>query len=262
MAECQFGFQESLRAWPENRAARAGLRACLERMARYEVGHENAPRAEALLAQIADPPADLQADVAALRERVARRAEREARLREIERQRDWTTGAGPRAAFLVLAFGLALAMWRFAVRPDERGVDAMSPERMALVLGAGVALITALGLLLRRTFLRTAVTRSLVLGMLCCFLGMLANRSLYVIRAPVTASMVAGDMVIAATAAAVGAVTLARWLWWLVPVFLAAALGARLWPLHAGASMGLALAAALLLSLRALGGLPRTPPRE
>jgi len=52
--------------------------------------------------------------------------------------------------------------------------------------------------------------------------------------APSTASIVSADQVVAAAVSAMAAITLARWLWFFVPIFLAGALLARLFPPHAG----------------------------
>src|SRR5262245_47641820 len=133
-------------------------------MIRYEVRQQNLSRAQALLAQLAGPPSDLVAAVAALREERALREQREERLRELERHRDWATASRPRAAFLVVAFGLACAVWRYAIHDAGPSVESMPPERMAFFLGVGVALVCAGVLLLRRFLFRTGVTRALVLG--------------------------------------------------------------------------------------------------
>jgi serine/threonine-protein kinase len=100
-SECRFAFTQALRSWPENEGAETGLQETLELMIEYELARD-APRAALALAL------DLPRQSKALRARVdaAILAKESARLRleELERDKDWTVGAGSRRAI-----GLALA---------------------------------------------------------------------------------------------------------------------------------------------------------
>lgn len=101
-------------------------------------------------------------------------------------------------------------------------------------------------LLLRRRLLQTAVSRGLVLGLLCCALGMLVNRAMQLIPASGPAATVSSDQLLAATSAAA---TFVRWPLLLTPIFLVGALISRLAPDLAGESMALNLGLALVIAL-------------
>jgi serine/threonine-protein kinase len=252
-SESQFGFQQSLRAWPDNTRARDGLRRCLRTQVAYEVGQENLGRAQALLDELDEPAPELAASVAALRERVQAREAREAKLAALERAQDWRVAARHRGAFFVLACALSIGLWRLAVRdPDPQP---LTPEALALYTVVAFGAMGALAAVFRRHLFATDVTRHVVVGALCCIAAMAANRAAHAISAPPTAAILSGDMLLAALGAALGAVTLARWFWILVPIFAGGALAARLAPDLAGATF--ALGATLALAIGLVASSPR-----
>lgn len=257
-SESQFGFQHSLRAWPDNARARDGLRRCLRTQVAYEVGQENLGRAQALLDELDEPAPELAASVAALRARVQAREAREAKLAALERAQDWRVAARHRGAFFVLACALSIALWRLAVRePDPQP---LAPEVLALYTVAALGALGALAAVFRRHLFATDVTRRVVVGMLCCIAAIAANRAAHAIPAPPTAAILSGDMLLAALAAALGAVTLARWFWLLVPIFAGGALAARLAPDLAGATF--VLGATLALAIGLVASSPRRRDRR
>lgn len=256
--QAQFGFQASLRAWPDYARAAAGLRECLIVATEHELLMDNLPGARALLRQIADPPADLAARVAALHERVQAQRARDARLAAIERSQDWTTGELPRLLAMLAAMGLAVWLWRAVVTGPRPLRPALLAQAMAGML-AGTSLLV---LLWRRSLLQTEVNRRITLGFLCCLGGMTASRALSVLPAPETAVILSTDQVLAATVAAVGGVVLARWLWLLVPVLLGGALVERLAPAPDGVTMIVSTGAALGISVLCLWRARRSAARS
>ncbi|HEX5061490.1 MAG TPA: serine/threonine-protein kinase [Kofleriaceae bacterium] len=250
--ESLFGFRESRRVWPGNARARDGLRLCLQTQVEYEVGEENLGRAQALLDEIDDPPSELVTSVGALRERLAARAAREAKLAALERAQDWRVAARYRGAFFLLACALSIGLWRFAVR--DRDPRPIAPELLALYMVAALGVLGALVVLFRRHLLATAVTQQVVFGMLCCIGAMAVNRAANAIAAPPTAAILSADMVFAALTAALGAVTLARWFWLFVPLFCGGALVARLAPQLAGMTFASTATLALAIGLFASTG--------
>lgn len=85
-AECRFGYQQALVAWPENQVARDGLRRAVTAMLEVELRHHNLDAATLLLLDLPAPAdAALAARVDALR---ARRDEEARRTRALERLAD------------------------------------------------------------------------------------------------------------------------------------------------------------------------------
>jgi hypothetical protein len=99
---CRFAFQQALERWPDAPGAQQGLHAAIERMARYEVDHDEERSASLLIRQLPSPSVDLTARV---RELEARRARDEKRLSELNAELDPLQGTGVRTLGLV-AMGL------------------------------------------------------------------------------------------------------------------------------------------------------------
>ncbi|MDX2089108.1 MAG: serine/threonine-protein kinase [Kofleriaceae bacterium] len=250
-SESQFGFQQSLRAWPANTRARDGLRICIETQLAYELGQENLGRAQALLTALDPAPPELVARVTVLREHVRTRSAREAKLAALERARDWGFEARYRVAFLLLACALSIGLWRFALR--DRDPATGSPGMLAVYAAVAAAALGIIIVVFRRALLATDVTRHVVLGVVCCMGAIAANRALHAIEAPPAAASMSGDMVLTALGSALSALTIARWFWVFVPLFGAGALVARLVPEVAGSTLVVSATIALALGLVASG---------
>jgi hypothetical protein len=125
-------------------------------------------------------------------------------------------------------------MWRLAVRDQGQNPHAIPPLVMALYAALAWAVLAASILVFRKRLFVTEVTRRLLLGVLCAFAGIVLNRALHALPVLTTADVVSADQLLAASASAVGAVTLARWCWILTGIFVAGALATRLLPQHAG----------------------------
>lgn len=239
MTECLFGFRQSLLAWPENAQAKRGLRECQLAILRYELAQENLSRAQALLAEISDPPAALQAGVCALREALRTRNEREAQLRAIEQAMDVGIGARLRAVLIVFFFFVCLVLWRYVVRDQGRAPHVIPPQELALGMAAAVGTLALILGVFRRRLFTTEVNYRFMVGILCCLIWMVVNRALHMIPAPTTASIVSNDQLLAAAALSYGGLALSRWLWLINPIFLFGALISRLVPGLAGLSFGM-----------------------
>jgi serine/threonine-protein kinase len=104
-AACRFGFEQSLRIWPESQEAQEGLRRALVAVAGYEIGRRHVDAARVLVDEIADPPRGLCERLAALLEEVRKSAEEQARLHDVVRNIDPQLEQRPRGAlFLAIAF--------------------------------------------------------------------------------------------------------------------------------------------------------------
>ena len=104
--ECTFGFKQALEDWPENEAAKKGLREATVQMARYEVAQDDPRAARLLLAKLDPPDAALLAEIDALEQRALRSAERVAALEKLGREMDPNAGLAGRKAVLVVLGGL------------------------------------------------------------------------------------------------------------------------------------------------------------
>ncbi len=87
--QCRFGFSQALVAWPENLAARQGLRNAVRMMVRAALAHDDARTAALLLNDLDEPDEDLVGRVALQQQRDADRADR---LKELARKNDPTIG--------------------------------------------------------------------------------------------------------------------------------------------------------------------------
>jgi hypothetical protein len=88
-SECRFGFQQSLRVWPENAHAKAALARITAEMVRFELKQGSVRSAQALLSELMEPPADV---VAALAQAEAAEAEK---AREVERLHQFALSVDP-----------------------------------------------------------------------------------------------------------------------------------------------------------------------
>jgi len=95
-AESRFGFRSALEQWPENEAARSGMRRALAQMFDAELHHGNLDAAAALLAD-ADELGDVEGQRARLEAARRRQKDDLARLREEARQGDAGVSARDRA---------------------------------------------------------------------------------------------------------------------------------------------------------------------
>jgi serine/threonine-protein kinase len=118
--ECAYGYRQALRAWPENPHAEAGLRACVEATAAFELAERNAPGAELLLAGLRPPNAALAAELERLKLALAEEALAPAELARIVRDHDVflegeTGGASPAVFSAILGLS-CIAGSRFGLR--------------------------------------------------------------------------------------------------------------------------------------------------
>ncbi|HHH30144.1 MAG TPA: hypothetical protein ENK57_17625, partial [Polyangiaceae bacterium] len=110
-AECRFGFRQALIGWPDNTHAAAGLERALTCMIEHELAHAEPRGAQALLAELSDPPAELRARVQRAMAQFERERARVEELAELgarhERQQD--IGIGARVRFGIVG-ALMVAM--------------------------------------------------------------------------------------------------------------------------------------------------------
>ncbi|HEY1696489.1 MAG TPA: serine/threonine-protein kinase [Polyangiaceae bacterium] len=158
LGECRFGYHAALSAWPENEAARHGLDRALLLVIDHELREGSPAAAATLLREVAEPPADVAARVAAA---VEARSEEDARLHKMEEDLDPSVGSRTRS-FLIGLFGLAWTVTPMAGWVYARRVGRVSYVDSTLI---PTALFLVLGLLAyawaRETLTRTALNRRL-----------------------------------------------------------------------------------------------------
>jgi eukaryotic-like serine/threonine-protein kinase len=152
--ECRFGFQQAVRDWPDNRAARRGLHLAFEAMVRFELAHGDPRAASRLLAEMDEAPADLSEQVQRAR---ASADKRQKELEDLSRALDPSTGRRTRTAvagFLGILWTLApLAVAIFAPdKPDE-------PLHLKAAAVGYLVIALGLGLWARESMMKTLINR-------------------------------------------------------------------------------------------------------
>jgi serine/threonine-protein kinase len=141
-AQARFGFQQSLRTWPQNPRAREGLTQVLRAMARHALQAGQARTAQSLLRELPERDADLEAAVAVAIAQEEERKAQLARLQQLERQLDPRTGGRLR---MTVGLGLA-AVW--AATPLIGKVVTMPGSALTMLGIVPLALMTGLVLML------------------------------------------------------------------------------------------------------------------
>jgi serine/threonine protein kinase len=157
---CRFGFHEALAAWPENRAARAGMTRAVLAMIDYELDSGQPRTAAALYADLAEPMAEVRARIDAAVH--AEQAERDRFAQLAERGREFDTSVRERerimaATTMVVVFTLVplLLIWRYGTTTYDSHAELM-------IWNAGYLCVTAsVGLVFRRGLVESAINRRL-----------------------------------------------------------------------------------------------------
>ena len=144
----RFGYQQALHAFPGHPGAQLGLRQALIAMARHALATGDGHGAEALLAEMADPPAELRAAREALRAQ-------EAETERIRVDRDPTVGQRTR----IFVFSLVMVIW--TVIPLLTWVREVPFTWRTTLVAHGSMFLLAVGLVIwaRESLSRTALNR-------------------------------------------------------------------------------------------------------
>ncbi|MBI2391959.1 MAG: protein kinase [Deltaproteobacteria bacterium] len=191
--ECRFGFEQSLRAWPENARARSDLRRATARMCAFELAQKNRVGAAALLATLEPKPQELVEGLAALDAELARASEDRARLRRLDHEMD-TAVAEPdrRRAIRLAAAGLSLLA---LVLTAGYVFDfyTPSPGRMLAVSVPGALAVAIIFYRKRDRFFTNRVNRQMALTVAFAAAGVLTNRTLGWLQGRGFADVASGD---------------------------------------------------------------------
>ena len=170
--ECRFGFRQALRMWPGNRAAREGLRTCLQRMARYFLDDENLAAARTCLAEMDEPPGELVDEMDALEARLASQKEELERLKKMEKQLDLKTAMTSRS-IVVAVIGVlwTISTLLFIWAREEVGPFAEFTFAHFAVTLRSVVIVVVPTLLFRKRLFSNVANRRLMLslyGLIAC----------------------------------------------------------------------------------------------
>ncbi|MEZ4395105.1 MAG: serine/threonine-protein kinase [Polyangiales bacterium] len=161
-AECRFGLREALRTWPENPEAASNLRDATAIACGLELDQRNLVGAEALLAELHEPPAELAARCEVLRRELDDERARLARLSELEHEMDEAVSRPQRVIGTVLTGVVNTGAMGTLAWLDLTGRITLDYTTVYLTL-AGLSLAAcALYVVLRDAMLATRFNRTLI----------------------------------------------------------------------------------------------------
>jgi serine/threonine-protein kinase len=224
--ECRFAFAEALRDWPEGEAAQKGLERALATMARFEIAERNADAAHALLEEMKDPPAALRDALATLRKGLEREGADLARLRRIDHDQDPRIGRRERTAVTQLAAVIIVVTAVLVLGLHQLHVLDMRTDMLSWGVGPTLLLVLFVLYRFRSGFFANRLNRQIGFTLMCMFVLISTNRLTGGVSGKSLADVVHGDALVAATAAALSALTLRRVLFIPALLFLAASVAA------------------------------------
>jgi serine/threonine-protein kinase len=167
---CRFGFRQALRSWPDNEDAKRGLRAATELMIELEMARGSAENADAILAELDDPPPAL---VRRVKAELVRSQDARSRADRLVRDHDPSIGGRTRV-FLSSTLGLGWVVFPLIARFYESHYGAFTHDltRGASVILAGI--VAGMAYWGRESLSKTLINRRLVAIALFAFAGQLA----------------------------------------------------------------------------------------
>lgn len=174
-SEARLGFEQALKAWPENREAQSGLQICLERKFDYDLERDDFASASTVAAALAARTEDQEARLAELEARIASRRVELDELRALQAGRDLDVGRRTRAFLMLLtavSFGLIPVLEPFVARAGLPAgfVYFYAASLSKLVLGGALAYWA------RESLSKTQVNRQLTASMFLLMAAELATR--------------------------------------------------------------------------------------
>ena len=228
-AECRFAFEQAIRQWAENEAAKVGLERCLALALRIEVARENLSAARSLLAAMASASEE-QARVDELAARLGARVRDAEALAVARRDADFAVASPIRRRMLLgmLGVGVLLAVGALLgkVPPPDRVASIGSLVPVAMILGIG----GALSWLFRKQLFVNRANRLLVTILLGEIVLSLLNRVAGVVAGELNGVVMRSDMLLLSGAMFASGVIFSR-TWALFSVFLIVCTGVmQIWP--------------------------------
>jgi eukaryotic-like serine/threonine-protein kinase len=242
---CRFGFQQALRIWSDNGAARRGLYEAIELMIEFELGRDNADAAAALLAELPEEPSRLSDAVTALGDQIQqKRAEIEA-LRRLEREHDLGRGSRTRSLACSLLGVTVFAYLLVLYYLERTGRFAWSPGTLAGHSVGTLVLFAAILALFRRALFQNQANRQVAYSLVLSGVAALLFRAAVVAGGLPIASALALEYIVWALGFGLLAVVSERKLLPASILLAAGALGV-LWPRDVLVVLALSSLAAML----------------
>ncbi len=230
-AEARFGFEQALKAWPQNQVASAGLHSCFELLVEAQLLRRDLVGAQAQLQAIEHPPEHLAVRVAALATELEHERVEHERLHQLDKELDKSTGVRERVlAFVVIccvAIGTCLVLLISGWGSKISNADSVALVCVFLLIAAVVVGLK------RKKLLSNAFNRRTVAAVFVAFFAMLLNRLLAWHLAIAIDQVLLNDMILLATCTALIGALLNRWSLWMVPSLVAGAVTMALAPLIA-----------------------------
>jgi eukaryotic-like serine/threonine-protein kinase len=169
--ECRFGFQQALRAWPDNTLAREGLTRALEHRIEHELSGGNVAFAAHLLTELPAPAPDLSRRVEAAR---MRDAEERARQEAFQRDHDPAVGRRTRVflGLIMTTIWVVAPLLMWAAPPNVAGISGYPGAIAGTLALMGVGL--ALAIWARDSLSKTWLNRQLVMTVRITLIAQLA----------------------------------------------------------------------------------------
>jgi serine/threonine-protein kinase len=220
-AEARFGFQEALRAWPENVAAERGLQRSLALLVDAHLLRRDAVGAKAQLKSISDPPDDLLPKIAELERDLAREGSERERLEHLDRELDSNTGFKARLATFLL-FAVTTSAVSVVLIATGKGDSITNAESVFAISGLLVA--SAFILIYKREKLfSNAFNKRLVACAFTSMLGIFLNRLVgWQLATPIPHVLV-GDLLLLSACTTLSGYIVTRWILWMTPFLLVGA---------------------------------------
>ena len=217
-AEARFGFQEALRAWPENAAAERGLQRSLALLVDAHLLRRDAVGARAQLKSINDPPDDLLPKIAELERELSREGSERERLEHLDRELDSNTGFKARLAAFLLFTGSTAALSIVLIATGKG--EAITNAESVFAISSMIAGSTLVIFYKRKSLFANVFNRRMVAFVMITMAGILANRVVgWRLTTPIQDVLV-GDLLISAACTALSGYIITRWVLWMTPVLL------------------------------------------
>lgn len=221
--EGRFGFQQALRAWPDNVDAQRGLQRLLELMTDFELRQGNAPAAAALLFEMQRPAPELRARLEALQAELELDDAKRERLLRLERELDPRVSQRPRNLTLMALFVVALAIGGTLAPLYVMGVRSIDTKLGTLIAAAVTVCLLGGAWLKRGVYLRNRANRQIAGLVLAVAVTVTTNRVAGVLAGRDMPEVLSLDALIAGFGFAMGGIFFRKLL--IVPAVLMAAAG-------------------------------------
>jgi len=208
----RFGYVQALERWPENPAARHGLRRCDLARVRLELALRNPDAARAALGDLRDPPPELVAQVDALERELSEVEAEQAKLRKMATEMDrWVASRLQRLVALLWCLPVVGGMIYLMLRAQDARAHSHGE---LLAFGAGELGLFLLAMIIaRRRLLRNAFNRRTAGWFLLLVGSLVLSRVVGLLSQVDQKDMVVAEMVLLGSVMGAGGIFVFRSFW-------------------------------------------------